>query len=405
MSIPYLITFRPYGRFYFGSPQSFGEGFYAISSKFPTQTTILGTLRATILQQNDLLDLEKRRPKLDAKNNIPDEVKQLTGTSKIVDLFDNDDNFGKILKISPVFIVRQGKGSECVEDFLLPIPSDVIFDYDEVEKEKDGTPKINGLKLLEFKEQNIGGIKVYSRNKTLEKLFSLEKRTKDYTADYLGGIKFWQSYSNCKSSQDKLDYHFTYLTKNIFLSDSQPGIAREKRKTIEEHFYTKNDFRLADEYSFGVIVHFGEENIIQDCDVIMGGEKSLFRLTAKKINTSSYFYSEHPIIKRFINENDFGDFDGSSEVTFNNCKLVAISPFISQESEFDGIDYAIINEIYVHRNIVMDNNKREKSNSYSAIPYGSVLFVNGKLSLTNKIASKLLKKIGYNFLIKFNRGV
>jgi CRISPR type III-B/RAMP module-associated protein Cmr3 len=141
MSIPYLIKFKPYGRFYFGTPQSFGESFYAISSMFPTQTTILGTLRAAILQQNDLLDLEKRKPKLNDSKDIPDEVKQLTGTSKIVDLFDEDDNLGKILKISPVFIVRQGKGSECVEDFLLPVPSDVIFDYDEVEKEKDGTPK------------------------------------------------------------------------------------------------------------------------------------------------------------------------------------------------------------------------------------------------------------------------
>jgi CRISPR/Cas system CMR-associated protein Cmr3 (group 5 of RAMP superfamily) len=56
MSVPYLITFKPYGRFYFGTSQSFGEGFYAMSSMFPTQTTILGAIRATILSQHDLLD-------------------------------------------------------------------------------------------------------------------------------------------------------------------------------------------------------------------------------------------------------------------------------------------------------------------------------------------------------------
>ncbi|MEW6654461.1 MAG: CRISPR-associated protein Cmr3, partial [Bacteroidota bacterium] len=52
----YLITFTPLGRFYFGSANSWGESFYATSLKFPTQTTILGCLRRTMLKQKGLLD-------------------------------------------------------------------------------------------------------------------------------------------------------------------------------------------------------------------------------------------------------------------------------------------------------------------------------------------------------------
>lgn len=399
MGFPYLITFKPYDRFYFGTTQSFGESFYAISSIFPTQTTILGTLRATILKQNDLLDLQTRKPKTDSSGNLLEKVKELTGTSKMIDLFDNDDNFGKILKISPVFIVKQGKGSQCIDDVLFPVPADVVFEYDNYEDKEKVSPEIVGLKLLDFKEQKIDGMKVYSRNGNSEKLFSLDKRVKDYTADYFGGISFWQSYSKCKSSQDKLDYHKTYLACEIFFRDSQPGIARENRKTKEEHFYVKNDFRMADEYSFGVIVHFSEENVIQNCDVIMGGEKSLFGLSVKKIDTSKYIYSNHPIIKRFIDEKDFGDL---YSLTNNKFKLVALSPIIGNDCEIGGLNFAIINEMYIHRNIEFDGSSRKKDTSYSAIPYGSVLFVNNNFGVNLSKVPPIPRKIGFNFLMSVN---
>lgn len=401
MGIPYLITFKPYGRFYFGTPQSFGESFYALSSMFPTQTTILGTLRATILKQNGLLDLHTRKPKTDSNGDLLNEVKELTGTSKMSDLFDNDDNFGKILKISPVFIVRQEEGSECVEDFLLPVPADVVFDYDKNEKEANGSPKISGLKLLEFKEQNIEFGKVFSRNEVSTKLYSLDKKSKEHTADYMGGILLWKSYAEFKMKHE-LVYHPHYLTSKIFLPDSQPGIARENRKTKEEHFYTKRDFRLNESFSFGVIVHFSEQNVIKDYDVIMGGEKSLFRLTVKLVNENTFPYREHPIIKRFINENDFGDLYSSNIKNTNVSKLVALSPIIGNNATINGIDFAIINEMYIHRNIEFDDGLRKKSISYSAIPYGSVLFVNNNFGINPSTIPPIPRKIGFNFLMGFN---
>jgi hypothetical protein len=137
MSIPHLITFKPAGKFYFGTSQSFGESFFATSLMFPPQTTILGTLRASILEKKDKLNLETRLP-----SDLNDgELKELTGTSPMKGIDDLDDNFGKILKISPVFIVRQKRESECPEDFLLPVPADVFLNED------------GKLNLVEFKPE------------------------------------------------------------------------------------------------------------------------------------------------------------------------------------------------------------------------------------------------------------
>jgi CRISPR type III-B/RAMP module-associated protein Cmr3 len=392
MSVPYLITFKPYGRFYFGTSQSFGEGFYAMSSMFPTQTTILGAIRATILSQHDLLDHQSRKPLTDKM----DEVHKLTGTSKMIDLADTDDNFGKIEKLSPVFLVRQEPGSSCVEDLLFPMPADVIYEYEKYDKDEDGNPKVKQLKLLDFPEKEIIGVKVYSRNEKSGDIFSHDKRIKDYTAEYLGGIEFWDSYSKCKSSKDTLKYHPSYQTKNIFISDSQPGIAREKRSTKDGHYYTKKDFRLAPNFSFGVIVHFSEDNVIKDDDIILGGEKSLFHLISRPVNNKTYIYKDHPVIKRFLDDKVNGDFDGSKEKTFTKNKLVAFSPIISNEAKFEGLKFALINEMYSPRSI----GERQKSDSFSAIPYGSVLFADGTLKLKAD-SLKIPSKIGYNFLLSF----
>ncbi len=373
MSIPYLITFTPAGRFYFGTSQSLGDGFYAASSMFPSQTTILGTIRATILEQKNLLDLNKRIPLVGKER----EVNALTGTSKMIGIDDTDDNLGTILKLSPVFIVKQKESSDCPDDFLFPVPADVF--------------RIEGLKVIEFPPEK--NTKIFSRGTEHDLSFHFDRRIKDPQADYLGGIQFWQDYRD----KTELTFYKHYLNENIFIPVSQPGIARAERQTREEYYYSKKDFRLAKEYSFGVIAHFSEENVLEDGEVFMGGERSLFKMRLIKLPLSpSYVYSEHPVIKRFLNEKDYyGDFDGSKKVSFNKEKLVLFSPFVG-DGLLEDLEFALINELYAPRSL---NSRKSKSDSFRTIPAGSILFPDKELK---KITCfPVSSKIGYNFAIKF----
>jgi CRISPR/Cas system CMR-associated protein Cmr3 (group 5 of RAMP superfamily) len=375
MSIPYLIKFTPVGRFYFGTSQSFGEGFYAVSSMFPSQTTVLGTLRAAILEKNNLLNLITRTP---IQTKI-DEVYSFTGKSQMRSLDEPGtvNDFGKILKLSPVFLVKQKGKADLPEDFLFPVPADVF-----------GT---EGLKVIKFLPED--KIKTFSRRSEHEKSYHYEKRIKDLQAEYLGGIQFWQEYKNNK----ELTFDNKFLIKNVFISDSQPGIARTQRQTKEEYYYIKKDFQLANDYSFGVIVHFTEENVIQDGEVFMGGERLLFKISLLKLPLPpSSNYSEHPVIKRFLNDEDCkGDFDGSKDVSFNNEKLVLFSPFIG-DGILKDLEFAHIIKLYTPRSL---NSRKSKSDSFRTIPAGSVLFPGNMLKKIKNYP--VASKIGFNFALKF----
>lgn len=379
MSIPHLITFKPAGKFYFGTSQSFGESFFAASLIFPPQTTILGTLRATILEQKNKLNLNTRLP-LDLNDN---ELKELTGTSEMKGIDDADDNFGKILKISPVFIVRQKRESVCPEDFLLPVPSDIFLN----EQGK--------LNLIEFKPE--GNSKVLAGEKDYFS-FSAGRKIKEPKADYLGGIKFWSEYKEYKHKK-KLTTHNGYFSEKIIIPDSQHGIARKDRRTREEEslFYTKNDYRMDNDYMFGVIVHLSEENAVENYDVFMGGERSLFKMKVERLPKSlPHLFANHPVISRFINYKDNGDYNGSIKVNFNEEKLVLVSPFVGAGAILQELKFALIGGMHSPRFLV---SRKEKTDSFRAIPAGSVLFPAKQLMSIKTYPAAL--KIGYNFAVKF----
>lgn len=374
MSIAYLITFKPAGRFFFGTSQSFGEGFHAISSRFPTQTTLLGTIRAKILEQNHCLDMSTRRP-------IGD-FKELTGTSAMRGLDETDTDLGKIERLSPVFLVKQTSTDISPNDFLFPAPADVFFEIDEDDINKPAKG------LIRPNLQKVDDCLTHKGNFS----YQYERKMKQPQADYLGGMEFWQAYGK----KESLPFHNAYFAENIFISDSQPGIARETiaekiRVARPEHFYRKEDFRLTGDYAFGVIVHFSEENVLKDDHVFTGGERSLFIMESHKLPMqTSHVFSEHPIISRFLSEKDKGDFYEDAGAG----DYVLFSSFLA-EGEIHA-DFAVIDRLYAPRSI---NNSRKKTNSFRAIPTGSILkFRENPGSVT---AFPTVCKIGYNFAVKF----
>jgi CRISPR-associated protein Cmr3 len=381
MSIPYLITFKPAGRFFFGTSQSFAEGFNPTSFPFPQQTTVLGAIRAKILEQNNCLDFDTRKP--------VGNFQQFTGSSPMKGLDESDDNLGKIEKLSPVFLVKWKSTDTCPADFLLPVPADVFSEYDANKKDEEGDQIVKSLLRFELMKKELPE---WSNNI----IYTFDKRIKEDHAEYLGGIQFWDAYSK----NEKLPFDTSYLSKKIIIPDSQPGIAREtegikKRNAKDNYFYRKCDFRLESDFCFGIIVHFSEENVLKDDDIFMGGERSLFRMKLNKLPLQpSHIFLEHPIVKRFYIKDDPGDFSGKKDSMTGAGNYVLISPFIAGSDIKP--DFAIINSLYAPCSI---NKVDHKTDSFRAIPAGSILRT--ETNLTAIDTYKILSKIGYNFVIKF----
>ncbi|MBK9961554.1 MAG: hypothetical protein IPP06_09590 [Saprospiraceae bacterium] len=69
---PYLIKLFPTNEFYFGSEQNFsgGQNYFAVSRKFPQQSTLLGVLRYKILEANNLLSSDYGKKVKDLATNM-----------------------------------------------------------------------------------------------------------------------------------------------------------------------------------------------------------------------------------------------------------------------------------------------------------------------------------------------
>ncbi len=93
--ITYLVTLRPRGRFFFGGDKAFtssGEAVYSAQSLyFPQQTALLGMLRLALLRQADALEVSSASKQIMIGTGFEPHAEQ-------------NNNLGKILSLSPVFV-------------------------------------------------------------------------------------------------------------------------------------------------------------------------------------------------------------------------------------------------------------------------------------------------------------
>lgn len=364
----YLITFTPLGRFFFGSSQSWGESFYAKSLEFPTQTTILGSLRRTLLKQNNLLDDKLRYP----INPVSEDVKKLTGTSPAKGFDENDLNLGIINKLSPVFVTRFEK--ENIIEAFLPVPLDVFISDSK-------------LKIIQYKKDDNA---VFSRDDK----YAYKKITegKTYSARVLGNKQYWDDYMDSK----EVNYNSSLDIEKIIKPTSQPGIARENRNKIDKEFYRKKDFMMKEGYVFGVIVEFtdGIDNKLKNDFVFLGGEQSKFEMKITKVEDTVKSYLPKPI-EKFFNGYDpiVDDFRSSAE------KIVFISHLFS-EGKLPCIKHSVMNNMGTIRSL---NETGHKTQSFRVIPSGSVFYIDNNFTLKNDF--RFASKIGYNYFIEVNRRI
>jgi len=381
MKMQYLITFKPYSTFFFGTFKSFGEGYYAESSRFPLQTSIVGCLRKTILKQNGWLDQKGNYPDKKYRN----QYEQITGSVATVSMDSSDLNLGIIEKVSPVFIVRQAPGHFCPDDFLFPVPQDIDYQYDPVEKDDKGNKVITGFDYLNYK--------LIRESEKEKAITSRIRNPKNDPPDYLGDRDFWEKYIR----HEEIPYHPGCESGNIFLNVVQQGIARdENRQTVEGAFYEKHAFCLAKGYSFGVIAVLNGETPFkkEKDDVFLGGDRSLFQMQIKPI-TAPYElrYTGHPVMNRILGS------EPHYEPPDDDNKYVCISALYGDQEPLD-LEHALILSLEANRFLEY---QKKKTDSYCGIPHSSVLYPKKGKSFIYK-GYDMATKIGYNFIIKAKKG-
>lgn len=96
MIMKQLLRIKPKGKFFFGGDRTFSnerQSYFAHSEYFPQQTALLGMLRYAILEKENMLNAtETEKAALIGKVGFDGE---------------NDRSFGKILGLSPVFILEE----------------------------------------------------------------------------------------------------------------------------------------------------------------------------------------------------------------------------------------------------------------------------------------------------------
>lgn len=247
----YKITLTPLDWFFFGGEQTFDNGerqsFIARSNRMPQQTTLLGMVRYQLLKWNNLLlcgDKEKDESKLD-------QTKVWVGENSFNIESTEPQSFGKIKKISPVFIQ---KGNHK----LMPMPL------------------TNGINVRFVKgDVWMNGVK---RDKTIDAVFD-EKNYSNY-------VKF------IDDEQKPWDYIGDH---GIFSSTMQIGITKaDSGDENEKGFFKQETLRFKDvdtSYAFFLELEDGTE--FKDDIVFIGAQQSCFKMEVKPYE-EGLFIPDHP---------------------------------------------------------------------------------------------------------------
>ena len=238
----YRVTFTPSGPYFFGNEKTFkypgqevkndfGNLYYIRGERMPMQTTLLGALRYILLPQKGMGD-----------NLRSEESVQAIGKAS----FDIDStevqSFGKIKKISPVFI-RRG------EEYFIPTP----FDHDCTVKKVKDKPTYYSPMSDYGEVDTIDGKKLYLR---------------DYDSKF-GITDSFMSLSDA------------HLETELFTSDVRVGINRSDRS--KGGFFKKEYVALKRGFAFAVFADIDNDTLNgKSFAVLLGQGKVPFSVLFEK---------------------------------------------------------------------------------------------------------------------------
>jgi CRISPR-associated protein Cmr3 len=208
----YFITLRPYQLYFFGKEQEEVADYYLKGNPLPQQTALFGMVRYQILKQNG---------QLDAYNKVIDSACDWIGEKSFQ--YDNEWKFGKIISMSPCYIVRTDNN-----DTKKYLPT-----------------------CLEF--------------------FDILKKLGDnyFLPHYDPKKEYLMRWINITDKND--------VIVNFYNEIERPGVDKNYAgKTEEDSFYKQVWFKMEEGFSFGFYLTVSGDVKIGDADVNLGKENSAF---------------------------------------------------------------------------------------------------------------------------------
>ncbi len=236
MSRKYLVRFTPIEPYFFGGENTFRveekNKYYSSSLLIPSASTILGTMRYILLEQNGLLNTNRRYT-----NEEKEKCSALIGPHSYNARGSN--SFGKIKSVSPLFLT-DGK------DFYVKTPlncksKSIKTQYEPITLSSVGFETSFGSTRFPAEEE------FKSKNKV-------------------------EANSYTRLSDKK-------IFNNLFLPYEKVGVAKAKN---DEAFFKKKYFVLKDGFSFAIVVELEDDVVLENSLCYMGREKSAFILNVEE---------------------------------------------------------------------------------------------------------------------------
>jgi len=396
MSQWYKVSLLPLAPYFFGQELGAELGnkhsYYQFSSIFPQQSTLLGLIRHQILLQHGIAT----PPMVDAKE-IPTNLVSNVGFKPEY----NKKNYGKIKKISPVFLQNNNEGH------YFPSTNEYVNIKGEIYKlEPDVEIEYNSLTSA-----SMGTIKLKCTFGNVTKPYSLKHLFHEYLSNISGTEKVDLSnvirtasqvgvYKHSSRGLDSVGNTEAYFKRdyiNLGLLDKiDPSIC--ENKGIDDQFHTASldhHFQLLNEWSFAFYVEMEDNTTLSSTDyrvAILGKEQSTFliRITDKsnEINTS------------WLNQDSIAN-------GINKIVLLSDAYLLEQEIIKNTL---LINGSTVRfrsfsRDLLVSNNFsklhfKDKSDSYTLLKRGSVIYTKSAIELKNLFDLQTgWRTIGYNHFI------
>jgi len=281
----HFVRLKPLGNFFFGGENyadSDRRAFYLQHSEpLPQQTTLLGMLRYQLLLQNK--HLQRVAYKNHSQLSVKDEAKAaaLIGTHSFE--MDGNHSFGVLQRLSPVFLCRNNTP---------------YFAFSKVKYFKSREDRNNGrYELHSPRLEPVSAKATFSLHDEHEEnqLYTLQKyNAKDGFEHGFIALGDDTSFKTADEVFLQDTPHSAHLEQvGIYKAHTLPYRLKEELAE-QEGFFKLHYQRMQDDWSFGCYISLQDGTTLEDDTIIMGKERSAFRMEVKELTRPAPLHPPSP---------------------------------------------------------------------------------------------------------------